>query len=121
MLRRPLIVLPEKEAKAGDTWTVSSDRTTAAGPLKLETTYRLEGIDNTSMARITMTAKAQPGPGSKTAIKEHQHSGTISFSAPDGHLREIDQKQKLVTERPYRETTITVTLDSTQKTSLRSQ
>ncbi len=119
MLRRPLIVLPEKEAKAGDTWTATSDRTTAAGPLKLETTYRLDGIDNNSVARITMTAKAQAGPGSKTAIKEHQDSGTISFSAPDGRLMEINQQQKLVTERPYRETTITVTLDSKQTTTLK--
>ena len=121
MLRRPLVVLPEKEAKPGDTWTVASDRTTAAGSLKLETTYRLESIDNQSLAKIAISAKAQPGPGSKTVIKEHQHSGTIQFSVSNGCLVEIDQTQKLITERPYRETTITVTLNSTQKTSLRSQ
>ena len=119
MLRRPLVVLPEKEVKAGDTWIVASDRATAAGPLKLETTYRLENIDEKSLAKIAMTAKAQPGPGSKTSIKEHQHSGSISFSANEGRLMQIDQKQKLVTERPYRETTITVTLDSTQTTTMK--
>jgi hypothetical protein len=121
MLRRPLMILPEKEVKPGDSWTVSSDRATAAGPLTLETTYRLESIDEKSVAKIAMTAKAQAGPGSKTTIKDHQHSGTILFSVSDGRTLEIEQKQKLVTERPYRETTITVTLDSTQKTNLRSQ
>jgi hypothetical protein len=119
MLKRPLMILPEKEVKPGDAWTVSSDRATAAGPLKLETTYRLESVDDKSVAMIAMTAKAQAGPGSKTTIKDHQHSGTISFSLADGRMLEIDQEQKLVTERPYRETTITVTLDSTQKTTLK--
>src|SRR5262249_13872735 len=106
LLRRPLVVLPGKEAKPGDTWTASSDRTTAAGSLKLETTYRLESVDDKSVAKIAITAKAQAGSGSKTTIKEHQHSGTILFSAADGRLVQIDQTQKLVTERPYRETTI---------------
>jgi hypothetical protein len=119
MLRRPLIVLPEKMVSPNDTWTAASDRTTAAGALKLETTYRLESIDDKSVAKIAIAAKAQPGPGSKTTIKEHQHSGTILFSAVDGRLVQIDQTQKLVTERPYRETTITVTLNSTQKTAVK--
>ena len=119
MLKRPLIVLPEKEVKPGDSWTVSSDRITAAGPLKLDTTYRLENLDERSVAKITVSAKAQPGSGSKSTIKDNQHSGTVLFSASDGRLMQIDQQQKLVTERPYRETTITVTLDSTQKTTVR--
>lgn len=119
MLRRPLIVLPDKAVNPNDIWTVNSDRTTAAGPLKLDTTYRLESIDDKSVAKIGINAKAQPGPGSKTTIKEHQHSGTIQFSVANGRLIEIDQVQKLVTERPYRETTITVTLSSTQKTTIK--
>ncbi len=121
MLRRPLAVLPEKKVKPGDTWSVASQRVTAAGPLNLETTYELQSIDEKGLAKIAMTAKAQPGTGSKMTIKEHQHSGTIQFSATDGRLLDIDQTQKLVTERPYRETTITVTLTSEQKTSIKSQ
>jgi hypothetical protein len=119
MLRRPLVVLPDKAVKVGDTWTFASDRATAAGPLKLETAYTLESIDDKSLAKIAMTATAQPGSGSKTTIKEHQHGGTILFSASEGRLVQIDQKQKLVTERPYRETTITVTLDSKQTTTVK--
>ena len=38
-------MIADKEVRAGDTWTVASDRTTAAGPMKLETTYRLENAD----------------------------------------------------------------------------
>ncbi len=119
MLRRPLVVLPEKEAQPGDTWTVASERTTAAGTLKLDTTYRLESFEDKSVAKIDISAKAQAGTGSKTTIKENQHSGTVWFSVSEGRLVQIDQKQKLVTERPYRDTTITVTLDSTQKTTVR--
>ncbi len=121
LLRRPLVVLPDKMVNVNDTWTVASDRTTAAGPLKLETTYRLESLDDKSIATIAMTAKAQASQGSKTTIKEHRHSGTIQFSVADGRLVQIDQTQKLVTERPYRETTITVTLNSKQITTLKAQ
>jgi uncharacterized protein DUF6263 len=118
MLKRSLALLPEQEVKAGDTWTATSDRATAAGPLKLETTYRLENLEGNSLAKIAMTAKAQSSPTSKTTIKQHQHEGTLRFSVADGRLVSIEQKQKLVTERPYRETTITVTLESTQTTTL---
>ena len=84
----------------------------------METKYQLENLDGKSQAKIAMTANARPGAGSKFNIKDHQHSGTVLFSIEDGRLVEIDQTQKLVTERPYRETTIVVTLSSTQKTTV---
>jgi len=119
MLKRPLALLPEQEVRPGDTWTTTSDRATAAGPLKLETTYRLESLEGNLLAKIAITAKAQSSQASKTTIKQHQHEGTLLFSVADGRLVSIEQKQKLVTERPYRETTITVTLDSTQTTAIK--
>ncbi len=119
MLKRPLALLPEKEVKPGDTWTATSERTTAAGPMRFETTYELQNINTNSIATIAMTAKAQSGAGSKTTIKEQQHSGTISFPTAFSRFIEIDQTQRLVTERPYRETTITVTLSSKQTTTIK--
>lgn len=122
MLRRQLVVLPEKKVSAGDTWTISNDRTAATGSLKLDTTYRLDGLtdqDGKRLAKIGLTAKATPGAGAKINIKSHDHSGTIVFSADEGRVVEISQTQKLVTERPYRETTIVVTLNSTQKTTVK--
>ncbi|HMC10600.1 MAG TPA: hypothetical protein VKH44_04895, partial [Pirellulaceae bacterium] len=61
---KPLVVLPEKEVSAGDTWTVSNDRTAATGALKLDTTYRLDGLtdqDGKRLAKIGLTAKATRG------------------------------------------------------------
>jgi hypothetical protein len=49
-------------------------------------------------------------------IKTHEQTGTILFSADEGRVVEGEQKQKLVTERAYRETMIVVTLSSVQKT-----
>jgi hypothetical protein len=118
MLRRPLVILPDKPVSPNDTWTVTSDRATAAGMLKLDTTYQMEGLDNHSIAKVASTSKAQAAPGSKANVKQYQHSGTILFSVEDGRPVEIKQTQKLVTERPYRETTITVTLSSTQTTTI---
>jgi len=96
--------------------------TAATGALKLDTTYRLDGLtdqDGKRLAKIGLTAKATPGAGAKINIKSQDHSGTIVFSADEGRVVEISQTQKLVTERPYRETTILVTLNSTQKTTVK--
>src|SRR5439155_23635384 len=49
MLRRPLVVLPDQAGSPKETWTVTSDRATAADPLKLETTYELESLDGKSL------------------------------------------------------------------------
>jgi hypothetical protein len=42
----------------------------------------------------------------------------ILFSAEEGRLVRAEQVQKLATERPYRETTITVALESKQTTTI---
>ena len=46
------ITLPEKEVSVNDTWEVASDRSTPVGPLKLETGYRLSGIDDREGKRL---------------------------------------------------------------------
>jgi hypothetical protein len=122
MLRRPLLVLPEKALTTGDTWSIASERTTAAGALKLETTYRLErpaDQDPKRLVTIGISAKATPGSGATVKIVSHEHQGTVLFSADEGRVVEINQTQKLVTERPYRDSTITVTLSSKQTTMLK--
>lgn len=128
LLRQPLVILDEKEVKAGDTWASSSDLATAAGPMKQETTYELDKIDEQdgkSICQIAATTKLTPQSaantgktGSTISIKDHDQTATISFSATDGRLIEVEQTQKLVTERQYRETKIVVTLNSTQTTKI---
>lgn len=118
MLRRPLIVLPEKAIGMNESWTVSSERPTVAGPLKIDTTYTLTGVspDTNPVARIAMTAAFTAAPGGQVTVKAPQHSGEVEFSISEGRLLKIAQQQKLTTERPYRETTILVTLASQQTT-----
>lgn len=122
MLRRPLLVLSEKPIANGDTWSVASERPTAAGPLTINTTYTLSSLTEQNgkpMANIGISATFIPAPGGQLTVKSPpNHSGEIQFNVADGRLIEIKQKQKLTTERPYRETTISVTLDSTQTTTM---
>jgi hypothetical protein len=119
MLKRPLLVLPERPTNVGETWTASSERPTVAGPLKIDTTYKLTGIADQNgrpVARIAMTAIFTPAAGGQLTVKSPEHSGEIEFAVADGRLIKIAQQQKLTTERPYRETTIVVTLASQQTT-----
>jgi hypothetical protein len=52
-------------------------------------------------------------------IKEHAQSGTVRFSIDQGRVVSAEQEQKLITERPYRETTIVVSLSSKQTTTIK--
>src|SRR5439155_1017859 len=129
LLRRPLVVLPAEAVNLGDSWKAASDLIGAAGPLRQETEYRLAGTvdqDGKSLQQISMTSKfaartegrSSKEPSTPLAVKSHEHTGTILFSASDGRVALAEQTQKLVTERPYRETTIVVTLGSVQKTTV---
>jgi hypothetical protein len=121
MLRRPLLVLPERPTNVGETWIVSSERPTVAGPLKIDTTYRLTSLadqNGKSVARIAMSASFTPAPGGQLTVKSPEHSGEIEFAVDVGRVTKITQQQKLTTERPYRETTIVVTLASQQTTTI---
>jgi hypothetical protein len=129
LLRQSLIVLPEKDVAVGDRWTSTTELTTAAGPMKQETTYQFASIGdrdgkqlcqietNSKLASIS-AASAPQAPSAKIALKSHEQTGTILFSAEEGRLIETEQTQKLVTERSYREVTIVVKLDSKQTTKI---
>lgn len=122
LLKQPLAVLPENAVSPGDTWTTSSDLASAMGSAKQTTTYRYAGKPADEAAgkldQIAVTTKLQLAPASKLTLKEHQQSGTIEFDSAAGRVASAEQSQQLVTERPYGATTIMVTLDSRQKTTV---
>jgi Family of unknown function (DUF6263) len=137
LLRQSLVILPEKAVAANDEWKNTSNLAGAAGNYQQVTTYRLAGISDQGgqpIARLEMTAKLDPAAAAtpsaklpsgkrptvgKLTVKSHQQSGTVLFAPEQGRVVEAEQTQKLVTERPYRETTIVVTLSSKQKTTVR--
>jgi hypothetical protein len=130
LLRQPLAVLPAEPVKEGDTWTTADKLTVDAGTFDQTTTYRLAGTqeqDGQQLARIEMTSELKPAtPPAKggkpaLALKTHEQTGHLVFAPELGRLVSSEQNQKLVTERPYRETTITVTLASKQTLTLTAQ
>jgi hypothetical protein len=134
LLKQSLVILPEKEVALNDTWTNTSNLSGAAGEFQQVTTYRLAGLieqNGQTVAQLEMNAKLDPAagkssPGKKSAagklrVKDHQQQGTIAFAVSDGRLIEAEQTQKLVTERPYRDITIVVTLMSKQTTKVQTK
>jgi hypothetical protein len=125
LLRQSLIVLPEKAVAEGNTWTTTTDIASAIGKGKQETTYRLAGVveqEGTSLQKIESTSKLDLMPSTAKdapTIKEHKQSGVVTFSVDQSRVVSASQEQSLTTERPYRETTIVVTLESTQTTTLK--
>jgi hypothetical protein len=126
LLRQPLALLPDKAVDKGNTWTTTTEITAQAGKFQQETTYTLAGEverDGGQLTKIDVTAKltslaAENNGKPKLALKSHQQTGTILFSPAAGRLVEAETTQEMVTERPYRETTIVVTLKSQQRTTV---
>jgi hypothetical protein len=124
LLKQSLVVLPQDPVTRGDTWTTSSDLASAMGKAKQTTTYRYAGAaadeDAGRLDRIAFTTKLEltPAAAAKQTLKEHQQTGTIEFDSAAGRVVSAEQSQKIVTERPYAATTIVVTLDSSQNTTV---
>jgi hypothetical protein len=127
LLRQSLIVLPEKAVAEGDTWTTTTEISSALGKGEQKTSYTLAGAieqDGATLQKIESTSKLDLMPSTAkdaTTIKEHAQSGVILFSTDQGRVVSSEQSQKLITERPHRDTTIVVTLSSKQATTLQSQ
>jgi hypothetical protein len=124
LLKQPLVVLPKEAKSIGDTWTTESELASALGPAKQKTTYRyaarLKDEENATLEQIDVkTALELAAKGAALPVlKLHEQTGTVQFDSAAGRVVSAEQSQRLVTERPYRETTIVVTLTSQQKTTV---
>jgi len=135
ILRKPLIVFAESPVADGGTWNRRENVLVYPLTFEQNSTYRLAGklereekrlvkIETSSQLNHEPTAAIPAGgqgPGEKRTIKikSQEQTGTILFSPEEGHVIEAEQTQKLVTERTYRETTIVVTLERKQKTTIK--
>ena len=125
LLRQSLVTLPEKAVAEGDTWTITTEIDSALGKGQQKTTYTHAGAaeDGEKLAKIDVASKLEfappAGTTNKLSLKEHKQSGTVLFSAEQGRVVSAEQSQKMITERPYRDTTIVVSLESKQTTTLK--
>jgi hypothetical protein len=126
LLRQSLATLPEKAVGEGDTWTATTEIDSALGKGEQKTTYTYAGTvdeQGETLVKIDTAAKLDLAPpaaaSSKPTIKEHTQSGRVLFSTQEGRVVSAEQEQTLITERPYRDTTIVVTLKSKQITALK--
>lgn len=129
LLRRSLALLPEKPVDMTDAgkakWTREREIEMPIGKINQATEFvyageaeeggqKLDKIDFTS----NLTLVPGGAKGLKLTLKEQKQSGHALFSAEQGSVVSAEQTQKLVTEAPYRETKITVTVESTVKTQI---
>jgi hypothetical protein len=128
LLRQSLVILPDKDVAEGDTWTTSIGIDSALGKGQQKTTFTYAGTaehEGVKAAKIEVISKLDLAPptaeSNQPLIKDHQQTGTVLFSVEEGRVVSAKQSQTLVTERPYRETTIVVTLKSEQTTTIKSE
>lgn len=118
LLKQPLVTLPDGPVEAGGQWKVERELDTPAGKYAQTTTYSLEGekeLQGKTAAAIAFDSTLKPVQTGKTKLKEQSQSGTVYFDAAAGRMISSEQKQRLVTETPYRDATITVEVVSEVK------
>lgn len=130
LLKRSIVLLPEMRVTADDAgkakWIKEREVEIAIGKVKQSTEFVYAGEveeGGKKLDKIDFTSKLTLVPGGakslKLTLKEQTQTGHALFSAEQGRVVSAEQTQHLVTEAPYRETLITVTVDSTVKTTIK--
>ena len=124
LLKQPLVILPAKSVAAGDKWETTRELVTPSGKFSQKAEYTYDGsreVAGKSADALSFTATLTPAAPGKMKIKEQSQTGMIFFDGASGRLASSEQKQKLVTETPYRDAAITATVESQIARSLRAQ
>ena len=130
LLKRAIVLLPEKPVAADDAakakWSKEREVDISIGKVKQSTEFVFAGEveeEGQKLDKIDFTSKLTLVPGGakslKLTLKEQTQTGYALFSAEQGRVVSAEQTQHLVTEAPYRETIIPVTVDSTVKTTIK--
>lgn len=125
ILRQAAIVLPENPVASGTTWEVNQELNTPSGPIQQRNQFTYEGLSEQGGGKFEkLTLQSAFGlttAASKTSplkIKEGEQKGMIWFDSTAGRVVSTELSQKLVTERPYRDTAIQVQSTSNLKMKL---
>jgi hypothetical protein len=123
LLKQPLVVLSKEAVSMDKPWVRENDLATSLGAAKQVTTYKYVGPveeEGHKLEKIAVETRLQPMLQAmpKLLLKSHKQTGEVLFDAEAGRVFKATQDQTLVTERPYRETQIVVTLESKQQTTL---
>lgn len=120
MLRQAAVILPEKPVAEGTSWEANQESAVALGTVQQRSQFTYAGTDERdgkTLDKITVETTFSLGPNassaSATKLKEGRQSGTLWFDTAAGRFISSELTQRLVTERPYRESTIRVQSTST--------
>lgn len=120
LLGKPLVVLPADAVETGATWQASDVGEATVGPVTIEKTYKLaalEEVDGHEQATIAGSGQIALKSTGGLKLTDSSYAQTVLFDATEGAVTSSEQKVRLRTEKPYRETTIVVDTTLTQKTT----
>lgn len=122
LLKQPLVELPQRPVSPKDQWKSSRELATPTGKYKQETTYTYQGRQDREQApvdTIRYESRLTPIEPARAKVKEQSQSGTVVLADfQKEKWLQSEQQQKLVTETPYRESTITVVVETQVKRTL---
>lgn len=125
VIRQASFVVPEQAVAADASWETISEAPSPLGQLEQTSRYTYAGPaerEGKTCEKVDvdtkLTLRKSNDAGAPVVIKESEQRGTLWFDAAAGRLAASEVKQRLVTERPYREMIIRVQTTSTMEMKL---
>jgi len=126
LLQQSLAKLPDKAIEPDHQWTVETTTPSPLGLLKQTHKYTYRGavqrkgasLDKIDVVTDLTLEPSKEAAAKKLSVKSHQQSGSLFFDADAGRFVATDIQQTLVSETPFRDLRILVSVETTSKTEL---
>lgn len=126
LLQQSLAKLPEEAIDPDHKWSMKTTIASPLGQLNQTHNYVFSGMEqrgDKQVARIEVVTDLSLEPSEETAakklsIKSHKQSGSMFFDLEAGRFVATDIRQSMVSETPFRDLKIVVSVDTTSETRI---
>jgi len=126
LLRQSLARLPQEAIEPGEQWDLKTTTPSPLGRLQQTHRYTYRGTvqrEGKSVEKIEVATDLSLEPSKDTAakkltVKKHEQTGALFFDAEAGRFVATETQQSIVSERPFRDLRIVVSVDTTSRTAI---
>jgi hypothetical protein len=126
LLQQSLATLPDEAIDPDHQWSLETTTPSPLGVLKQTHKYTYRGavqrngqpVDQIDVVTELSLEPSKDAAAKKLKIKSHKQSGSLFFDAEEGRFVATDIQQTLVSETPFRDLRIIVSVETTSQTEI---
>lgn len=126
LLQQSLAKLPDEAIEPDHQWTVETTTASPLGLLKQTHKYTYRGtvqrmgapVDKIEVVTDLLLEPSKEAAAKRLSVKSHQQSGSLFFDSDAGRFVATEIQQTLVSETPFRDLRILVSVETTSKTEI---